>query len=58
MFGIIGSILGGATSIAGSVVGASLNVIASTLNITEKMVKEAIDAGCKTEKEIREYWNL
>lgn len=58
MFGIIGSVLGGVTSIAGSIVDASLSIVASTLNITENMVREAKDAGCKTLEEIKEYWDL
>ena len=58
MFGIIGSVLGGVTSVVGSVFDASLSVIASTLNITENMVREAKDAGCKTLEEIEDYWDL
>ena len=58
MFGIVGSVLGGVTSVVGSVFDASLSVIASTLNITENMVREAKDAGCKTLEEIEDYWDL
>ena len=38
--------------------GIALAPIAIALGITEKMVKEAIDAGCKTVEEIKEYWDL
>lgn len=49
----LGKIVGTAT---GLVVGIPLHVIAKTLGFTVEMVKEAMDAGCETYEEIKEYW--
>lgn len=49
----IGKVVGTAT---GLVVGIPLHVIATTLGLTTAMVKEAMDAGCKTYEEINDFW--
>ena len=41
---------------SGLIVGVPLIVIAETLGITVKMVQEAIDSGCETYEEIKEFW--
>ena len=48
----VGKIVGAATGI---VVGLPLTLIAETLGITVKMVKEAMDAGCETYEEIKNF---
>lgn len=48
-----GKIIGTAT---GLVIGLPLSVIAETLGFTTEMVKEAMDAGCETYEEIKEFW--
>lgn len=59
MFGDIligmGSIVG---AVVGSVVGVSFGVIASALGITTSMVREAIEAGCETYDDIRDFHDL
>ena len=50
----IGKVIGTAT---GLVVGLPLSVVAETLGFTTKMVKEAMDAGCETYEEIRDFWS-
>lgn len=49
----IGKVIGTATGI---VFGIPISVIAETLGFTTEMVKEAMDAGCETYEEIREFW--
>ncbi len=49
----IGKIVGTAT---GLVVGIPLKVISEALGFTTEMVKEAIDAGCETYEEIKDFW--
>lgn len=51
----IGSIVG---AVAGPIIGLSFDVIAGTLNITTSMVKEAIDSGCKTYEDIKDFHDL
>lgn len=43
-------------TITDSILAIPIAAVAETLNITEGMVKEAKDAGCKTYEEIREYF--
>lgn len=50
----IGKIIGTAT---GLVIGLPISIIAETLGFTTEMVKEAMDAGCETYEEIKEFWN-
>ncbi len=58
MFGLISDLLGGAARLTGSIIGLSVGVVATALGITESMVREAKNAGCKTYEEIRKYHNL
>ena len=62
MFGFISDIAKGVGMVVGSVVGPivglSLDVVAATLGITVAMAKEAVDAGCKTYEEIKDFHNL
>lgn len=55
MFGIIGGIVNG---VLNTVEHVSVGAIALTLGATKKAVQIAIDAGCKTEEEIREFLDL
>jgi hypothetical protein len=56
------SIVEGAVSIVshtvGSIAGLSIFAIATSLNITESMVRKAKEAGCETFEEIKEFWDL
>jgi len=62
MFGLLGDIIKGVGTVigvaVGSVVGISSIVIATTLGITLAMVEEALEAGCSTYEEIKEFHNL
>jgi len=62
MFGLLSDIVKGAASVVGvvvgSVLGVSVTVIAATLGITVIMVSEAMDAGCTTYEEIRDFHGL
>jgi len=51
----IGNVIG---TITGSVIGISVGVISTALGITETMVKEALDAGCSTYEEIKDFHKL
>lgn len=53
--GGIGKIIGVAT---GTVLGISSSVISTTLGITQTMVEEALEAGCETYDDIREFHGL
>lgn len=55
MFGLIKDIAGFAGIVIGSVLGIPIAIIAKTLDITVESAKEAVDAGCTTYDEIREY---
>ena len=55
MFGIIGGIVNGVLGTAETL---SVGAIALTLGVTKKVVQTAIDAGCETEEEIREFLDL
>ena len=50
----IGKVVGTAT---GLVFGVPIKIIAETLGFTVSMVKEAMDAGCETYEEIRDFWD-
>ena len=62
IFGIIKDIAVGAAGIVGAVtgpiIGLSVDVIAGTLNISVSMVQEALDAGCKSYEEIKNFHKL
>lgn len=59
MFDFLGDIAKGVGEVVGTVtglvVGIPLNVVAETLGLTKVMVKEALDAGCRTYEEIRNF---
>ena len=55
MFGLIAEIVGIAVGI---VAGIAVAPIAIALGVTEIAVKSAIDAGCKTQEEIKEFLDL
>lgn len=62
MFGLLGDAIKGVANIAGSIVGSvvglSATVVASTLGITLEAVNEALDAGCTTYEDIRDFHKL
>ena len=62
MFGFIKDVVGSVASVAGaitgSVLGLSVGLISATLGITETMVREATNAGCKTYEEIKDFHKL
>lgn len=52
MFDFIGKAIG---AVVGSVLGLGVAVVAEALDITESAAKEAMDAGCETYDEIRDF---
>lgn len=44
-------------SVIGTVVGIPLGITAVALGFTNEMVGEAVDAGCETKEEIKEFCN-
>ena len=62
VFGLIGDVLKGAAKIVGAVtgpiIGLSVDVVAETLKITKEMAQEAMDAGCETYEDIKEFFDL
>lgn len=52
MFDFIGKAIG---SVVGPILAIPVAAIAITLELPKALVKEAIDSGCKTYEEIREY---
>ena len=57
MFGILRDIGKLAGAIVGTVVGIPAAVVAETLSIPAAAVKEAMEAGCETYEEIRDYFD-
>jgi predicted transcriptional regulator len=53
-------IVQGVATVAGTVIGVAggltVAAVAGVLGITEQMVRQAMDAGCKTVEEIKEFW--
>lgn len=56
--GLLGDIFGVAGSIVGSVLAVPVAIIATTLGITTEMAQKALDSGCKTYEEIRNFHGL
>lgn len=48
LFGAVGDVVG-------TVAGIAIAPIAYTLGVSEHLVKRAVKAGCKTEREIKEW---
>ncbi len=48
LFGFVGDVVG-------TVVGIAVAPVAYALGVSEHLVRRAINAGCKTEKEIKEW---
>jgi hypothetical protein len=61
MFGLLGDLASGLGKIigvaTGVVIGIPLQVVATTLGFTVEMVKEAMEAGCETYEEIKDFWD-
>ena len=59
MFGLLGDMAKGIGKVVGTatgvIAGVPVMVIAETLGMTTKMVKEAMDAGCETYEEIKNF---
>ena len=55
IFNTDGKVVGG---VLGAAVGLTASVVAPVLGITVSMAQEALDSGCKTYEEIREFWKL
>jgi hypothetical protein len=53
--GIAGSVVG---AVVGSIVGLSTSVVAGALGVTASAAQEAIDSGCETYEEVRDFLNL
>ena len=62
MFGLLGDLAKGigqvVGTVTGTVLGVPLLVISKTLGITIEMAEEAINAGCETYEEIKDFFDL
>jgi capsular polysaccharide biosynthesis protein len=62
MFDLLGDLADGlgkiVGTVTGSVIGLSVGVVATALGITTSMVQEALDAGCTSYEDIRNYFDL
>lgn len=45
-------------SIVGTVLGIPLGIAASSLGVSEKMIQKAIDAGCETMEEVKDFLDI
>lgn len=52
---MIGELVG---EVVGTVAGIAIAPLSIALNVSEAAIKRAIDADCRTEKEIREFLDL
>jgi DNA polymerase I-like protein with 3'-5' exonuclease and polymerase domains len=55
IFRSVGKIVG---TIVGPIIGIPVHIIAETLGITKEMAQEAIDAGCESYGEVRDFFDL
>lgn len=55
MLGLLRSVLSETAKLTGTVLGIATAPIAIALNVSESLVKDAIEAGCKTQEEIKEW---
>lgn len=55
VFKLAGKVVG---TVTGTVIGLPLLVVSETLGITAEMVKEAVNAGCETYEEIKDFFDL
>jgi hypothetical protein len=55
MFSLLKNIVKTTANVVGTVAGIAVAPIAIALDISETFVKQAIEAGCRTEEEIKEW---
>jgi hypothetical protein len=55
MFGLLKEIVGDVAAAAGTVLGVAVAPIAAALDVSESAVRRAIEAGCRTERDVREW---
>jgi len=55
MFGLIGDLLDVTAKVVGTVAGIAIAPVAIALGVSERMVRKAVEAGCKTQSEIKEW---
>ena len=51
----VGSVIGAVT---GTIIGVPVHIIAQGLGITKDMVQEAINEGCTTYEEVKDFFDL
>lgn len=51
--GMVGSVVG---TIAGPIIGVSYDVIATTLGMSVEMVRKAVEAGCESYEDIKDFY--
>ena len=55
MCGVIGDFLDGVGDVVGTVGGIFIAPIAIALGVSERIVRKAVEAGCQTQSEIKEW---
>lgn len=55
MFGIIKELVDDAAEVVGVVAGIAIAPVAIALDVSESAVRRAVRAGCRTQREIREW---
>lgn len=55
MFGLIRDVFDFSAKVVGTAVGVATFPIALALGVSEHLVKRAVEAGCKTQEEIKEW---
>ena len=55
MFGLIGDLLDATVDVVGTVAGIAIAPVAIALGVSERMVRRAVQAGCRTQSEIKEW---
>jgi hypothetical protein len=55
VFGILKDMANLAGDVVGTVIGVPLAVLAETLDVPKEFIKSALEAGCETTEEIRDW---
>jgi hypothetical protein len=53
--GLFNDVFGGLARLTGSIIGLPLGTLAAAFGVSERLVKRAIDAGCETADEVKEW---
>jgi len=55
MFGLLKDLVKTTATVVGTVAGIAITPISLALDVSETFVKQAVQAGCRTEEEIKEW---